>query len=225
MRISILLAMVLSVACAPPAVDKPNVLFIAADDLNDWVGALDGHPQTRTPNIDRLASRGVLFANAHTAAPACNPSRAALMTGLFPTSTGVYLNNQPWRPVLPDAVTLPQYFMAHGYEALGAGKIYHGWFPDPDSWNDYFPSQTKNRPDDPLPDHRPVNGIPDTHPFDWGPVDVPEGEMGDAQVADWIIDRLQEDHDKPFFLASGFYRPHLPWYVFGEVVAELKQLS
>ena len=213
MRISTLLAMVLLVACASPAFDKPNVLFIAVDDLNDWVGALDGHPQTRTPNIDHLASRGVLFTNAHTAAPACNPSRVALMTGLFPTSTGVYLNNQPWRPVLPDAVTLPQYFMAHGYETLGAGKIYHDWFPDPDSWNDYFPSQTKNRPDDPLPDHRPVNGIPDTHPFDWGPVDVPEGEMGDAQVANWIIDRLQEDHDKPFFLASGFYRPHLPWYV------------
>ena len=212
-RIFIVLVLVLSVACAPAAVDKPNVLFIAIDDLNDWIGALDGHPQARTPNIDRLASRGVLFTNAHTAAPACNPSRAALMTGLFPTSSGVYLNNQPWRPVLPDAVTLPQYFMAHGYQALGAGKIYHGWFPDPGSWNEYFPSQTKNRPDDPLPDDRPLNGIPDTRPFDWGPVDVAEAEMGDAQVADWVIGKLHEEHDQPFFLASGFYRPHLPWYV------------
>ena len=130
------------------------------------------------------------------------------MTGLFPTSSGVYLNNQPWRPVLPDAVTLPRYFMAHGYQALGAGKIYHGWFPDPGSWNEYFPSQTKNRPDD-----RPLNGIPDTRPFDWGPVDVAEAEMGDAQVADWVIGKLHEEHDQPFFLASGFYRPHLPWYV------------
>ena len=195
---------------APP---RPNVLFIAVDDLNDWVGVLQGHPQARTPNIDRLASRGVLFTNAHTAAPACNPSRVALMTGLLPTSSGVYRNSQPWRPVLADAVTLPQYFMAHGYKAMGAGKIYHGRYPDPDSWNDYFPSQTKNKPDDPVPDKRPVNGIPNTRHFDWGPLDVGEASMGDAKVADWVIRQLGQEHEKPFFLASGFFRPHLPWYV------------
>ena len=128
---------------APP---RPNVLFIAVDDLNDWVGVLQGHPQARTPNIDRLASRGVLFTNAHTAAPACNPSRVALMTGLLPTSSGVYRNSQPWRPVLADAVTLPQYFMAHGYKAMGAGKIYHGRYPDPDSWNDYFLRRRRTNP-------------------------------------------------------------------------------
>lgn len=214
------LATLLSVACTT-AVQKspsdkaarPNVLFIAVDDLNDWVGSLQGHPQARTPNIDQLASRGVLFTNAHTAAPACNPSRVALMTGLLPTSSGVYSNSRPWRPVLTDAVTLPQYFMAHGYNALGAGKIYDNRYPDPDSWNDYFPSQTKNKPDDPRPDDRPVNGIPKTRLFDWGPIDVDEGDMGDAQVADWVIQQLGRQHEKPFFLASGFYRPHLPWHV------------
>lgn len=102
---------------------QPNVLFIAVDDLNDWISCLGGHPDCKTPNIDRLASRGVLFTNAHCAAPACNPSRAALMTGVRPSSSGVYLNSQPWRPVMPDAVTLPQHFRNNGYEAIGSGKI------------------------------------------------------------------------------------------------------
>ncbi|MCA9164119.1 MAG: sulfatase-like hydrolase/transferase, partial [Planctomycetales bacterium] len=94
----------------------PNVLFIAVDDLNDWISCLGGHPDCKTPNIDRLARRGTLFANAHCAAPACNPSRTALLTGIRPSSSGVYLNSQPWRPVMKDVVTLPQHFMAHGYD-------------------------------------------------------------------------------------------------------------
>jgi len=81
----------------------PNVLFIAVDDLNDWIGCLGGHPDTITPNLDRLAERGVLFTNAFCAAPACNPSRAAVMTGIRPSTSGVYLNSQPWRPAMPDA--------------------------------------------------------------------------------------------------------------------------
>ena len=104
---------------------RPNVLFIAIDDLNDWVGCLGGHPDVKTPNLDKLAQRGVLFTNAHCSAPACNPSRASLMTGVLPSTSGVYLNPQPWRksPVLTDATTLPQHFMAHGYHVVGGGKI------------------------------------------------------------------------------------------------------
>jgi len=194
---------------------KPNVLFIAIDDLNDWVGCLGGHPDTLTPNLDRLAQRGVLFSNAFCAAPACNPSRAALMTGIRPSTSGVYLNAHPWRnsPVLKDAVTLPQHFMAHGYKAVASGKIYHGRFPDPPSWDEYWPSQQKNKPDDPVPPDRPLNGIPKTAHFDWGPVDVPPQEMGDWQVADWVINQLQQKQNKPLFLGCGFFRPHLPWYV------------
>lgn len=195
------------------AEDRPDVLFIAIDDLNDWVGALGGHPQARTPNIDRLVARGVLFTNAHCAAPACNPSRVALMTGLRPTTTGVYVNAQPWRPVLPEVVTLPQHFRAAGYRAIGAGKIYHGAFPDPASWDDYYPSQTKNRPNDPVPRGRPLNGIPRTAHFDWGPVPVADEAMGDVLVVDWACDRLAEPREQPLFLACGVYRPHLPWYV------------
>src|SRR4030095_16638929 len=88
------------------AQDKPNVLFIAVDDLNDWVGCLGGHPQVKTPNIDRLAQRGMLFTGAYCAAPACTPSRAALLTGVRPHTSGVYHNTQPWRPAMPEAVTL-----------------------------------------------------------------------------------------------------------------------
>lgn len=203
-----------TLAAARPA-GRRNVLFIAIDDLNDWVGCLGGHPQVRTPHLDRLAARGLLFTNAHCAAPLCNPSRAALMTGLRPSSTGVYDNRQPFRKAAPsrNAVTLPQHFLAHGYRVLGGGKIYHGAFPDPASWQEYFPSQQQTKPPDPLPPRRPLNGIPDTAHFDWGPLDVPDSEMGDWKVAEWARRELARKHDRPFFLAVGFYRPHLPWYV------------
>ncbi len=197
------------------AKNKPNVLFIAIDDLNDWIGCLAGHPDVKTPNLDKLANRGVLFTNAHCSAPACNPSRASLLTGILPSSSGVYHNNQPFRKVLPEAVTLPQHFIANGYRVIGAGKIFHssGTFADPQSWQEYFPSKTKTRPEDPMPQNRPLNGIPDTKQFDWGPVDVPNDQMGDWKVADWVIKQLNSKQDKPFFLGCGFFRPHLPWYV------------
>lgn len=186
----------------------PNVLFLAIDDLNDWTGFLGGNPESHTPNLDRLAARGTVFTRAYCAAPACNPSRVALLVGQRPSSTGVYTNSQPFRPVLPDAITLPQHFMAHGYDVLGCGKIYHGSFPDKQSWHDYF-----NRPKDPVPAKRPANGIANTSQFDWGPVKESDAEMGDAHVVDWAIERMNQKRDKPLFLAVGLYRPHLPWYV------------
>ena len=195
------------------ATDKPNVLFIAIDDLNDWIGVLGGHPQARTPNIDRLANRGVLFTRAYTAAPACNPSRAALMTGVAPHRSGVYLNSQDWRPALKDVTTMPRHFHDNGYWAAGAGKIYHGRFSENTYWDDYWPSRENSRPSDPAPDDLPVNGIPDTGHFDWGPVNVANEEMGDHQVSEWIMGQLRREHDKPFFLAFGVFRPHLPWFV------------
>lgn len=194
---------------------RQNVLFIAIDDLNDWIGCLGGHPDVKTPNLDRLAARGVLFTNAHCAAPVCNPSRAALMTGVRPSTSGIYDNSQPLRQstVLKDAVTLAQHFMAHGYRVVGGGKIFHGSFPDPASWHEYFPSQTQNKPPDPAPAQRPANGIPNTAQFDWSPLNVPDSKMGDYQVVDWAAQELRKKHDKPLFLACGIFRPHLPWYV------------
>ena len=106
---------------------RPNVLFIAIDDLNDWVGCLGGHPQARTPNIDRLAARGTLFLNAHVQAPLCNPSRASLLTGLRPSTTGIYGLAPGIRDVAAtkNCVTLPQYFAAHGYFTATFGKVFH----------------------------------------------------------------------------------------------------
>jgi len=112
---------------------KPNVLFIAIDDLNDWVGFLDGHPQTQTPNMDRLAKRGVVFTNAHCQAPICNPSRVSLLTGTLPSTTGIYLlGPTDFRKACPllknaeETPTLPEHFAANGYRTIGGGKIYHG---------------------------------------------------------------------------------------------------
>lgn len=111
----------------------PNVLFIAVDDLNDWVGCLGGHPQTQTPNIDRLASRGMLFTNAHCQGTMCNPSRISLLWGRRPSSTGFYDNHYHVSKVpefLKGHVSLPKHFAASGYKTLTAGKIFHGGTPE-----------------------------------------------------------------------------------------------
>ena len=208
-----LLAILALTLAAAPAAERPNVLFIAVDDLNDWIEPMGGHPQARTPNLARLARRSTLFERAYTAAPACNPSRAALMTGIAPYRSGVYNNNQAWRPAMRDAVTLPQAFMRGGYWAGGAGKIYHGAYPDPPSWHEYYPSKTVQRDQDPRPQQRPANGIPGTGGFDWGALDAETAEMSDAKVAAWVAGQLREPRDKPFFLAFGIFRPHLPWHV------------
>ncbi|MDE0110487.1 MAG: sulfatase [Bryobacterales bacterium] len=205
----------LLVAAVAARAEAPNVLFIAVDDLNDWIEPMGGHPQANTPNFARLARRSTLFSRAYTAAPACNPSRAALMTGVAPYRSGVYQNDQAWRPAMPDVETLPQAFMRNGYWAGGSGKIYHGVYPDPASWHEYWPSKSLQREADPLPPKRPANGISGTGNFDWGPLEAATGEMSDAKVAAWVAAKLGETHAKPFFLACGIFRPHLPWYVPG----------
>ncbi len=168
-----------------------------------------------TPNLDRLAKRGMLFTSAHCAAPVCNPSRSALMYGKRPSNTGVYTNSQPHRrsPVLANAVTLPMHFRENGYRAIGGGKIFHEAYPDPQSWDAYFPSQTKTKPNDPEPARKPLNGMPNTANFDWGGIPNPDSEMGDYKVVDWAGSELAKPQDKPFFLACGIYKPHLPWYI------------
>ncbi|MBL7646912.1 MAG: sulfatase [Candidatus Hydrogenedentes bacterium] len=193
-----------------------NVLFIAIDDLNDWPGFLGGNPQVKTPNLDRLAAQGTAFTRAYCASPLCNPSRTALMTGILPSRSGVYENNQDWRtsPMLQQAVTLPQHFMANGYTAMGSGKIYHGRYPHAASWDAFWPSQERNSPKDPEPPQIPwkAGAAAVTH-FDWGPLDVADSDMGDGQVVEWVGKQLAAPQDKPFFLACGLFKPHLPWYV------------
>ena len=187
--------------------DRPNVLFIAVDDLNDWVGCLKG--VAKTPNLDRLAARGVNFTRAYCAAPACNPSRAALLTGVRPSTSGVYHNDQPWKGPLKGAVTLSQHFRNHGYAAIGGGKLFHGGYDDPSSWDDYAKLPGKS----PHPEKTPVNGIPKAGHFDWGAVDAADEDMPDHRLATWAGEVLKREHQKPFFLAVGFVKPHLPWYV------------
>ena len=101
-------------AAAKPA--RPNILFIAIDDLNDWTGFLGGHPQVKTPNLDRLARESVFFTRAYCSAPACNPSRASLLCGVRPSTSGVYHNDNPWRPQMPETATFFQHFTANGYK-------------------------------------------------------------------------------------------------------------
>ena len=131
MRFSLFTTVILIhvVTCVSAAAAKPpNVLFIAIDDQNNWIGHLGGHPMAKTPNLDRLASQGTTFLNAHCQAPLCNPSRASLLTGLRPSTTGVYGLAPSFRtiPKLSKRLTIPQYFAAHGYETYGDGKIFHG---------------------------------------------------------------------------------------------------
>jgi len=199
---------------------KYNVLFIAIDDLNDWVGFLGGHPQTITPNMDRLAGEGMVFERAYCSAPVSNPSRASLLTGIQPSKSGIYNNNQPFResPVLKDAITLPRWFSNHGYYSMARGKIFHspnGPLADPQSWDLLEKTfggygETSSEPG------KMVNGMPygslDAN-FDWGPTDAKFEETADYLNAKWAAEQLTKDYDKPFFLACGIFRPHLPWFV------------
>jgi arylsulfatase A-like enzyme len=191
------------------AAEKPNVLFIAVDDLNDWVGHLQGHPNAVTPNIDRLAKRGVSFSQAHCAAPLCNPSRISLLTGIAPHKSGVYGNREKLRQKLPDAVTIMQHFRASDYTVKGAGKIFHGTAAyDEDSWDSYHSPQKKKLVQIP---QKPRLAKSAWAP--WGPLKNSDEDMFDAMNTSWLIAELAKNHDKPFFLACGFTKPHLPWKV------------
>ena len=202
---------------AAASAGRPNVLFIAVDDLNDWIGPLGGHPQAVTPALDRLATQSVVFERNYCASPACNPSRTALLTGRHTTTSGLYSNYQYWREALPDAVTLPRTFMDNGYWVGGAGKIFHNDQPDPGSWEEYFPSKEKHMPDYFYPNPGwTVNMPPFEHmyvDFDWSPIELDDEQTGDFQSVAWVIEQLNRRRNRPFFLACGIYRPHLPWYV------------
>ena len=187
------------------AADRPNILFIAVDDLNHWVGHLGRNSQTRTPNLDALAARGVTFTNANCAAPACNPSRAALMTGMRPSTTGVYHNSNDWRPHVEPEKTLNATFKKAGYGLYAAGKIYHGEYDRKTEWDDYLP-QTR----DPKPKAGQSDGVGG---IKFAPLDCKDEDLEDWKIADYAIERLGQKHDKPFLIACGFHKPHMPWNV------------
>ncbi len=198
-------------AGGPP---RPNVLFIAIDDLRDWTGFL-GCTQARTPHLDRLASRGVSFTRAYCAAPVCNPSRVALLTGLRPSSTGVYDNATDWRPSLAEVVTLPQHFKRHGYFVSGAGKIYHGNFPQGSDW-DEFHNRARPRPG-PEGKRRTAAPVPGLSGgaggISFAALDGDDDAMEDWWTVEHTLEVLRRPHDRPFFIACGLVKPHLPWNV------------
>lgn len=200
---------------AERAGERPNVLFFSIDDINDWIGVYGGHPQARTPNLDRLAQRSTMFTKAYCSAPLCHPSRLATMTGIRPHRSGIYTAQDGWRDHVPQAVHLADHFRTHGYETLAGGKVYHHTqlFGDPgETWlwdQQLYPPRPPHRPDV----DGPLNGIPDGGFFDWGsPEGVAEEDYADSQVVDWCLDKLYRPRPKPFFLACGIYKPHLPWY-------------
>ncbi len=222
----------------------PNVLFLAVDDMKDWVNCLGGYEGTvHTPHIDRLAARGTLFTNAHCPSPKCAPSRAAIMTGLRPSTTGLYDNGHWWYPNYPDVSTIPAHFRNNKYHVAGAGKIFHhtaGNHP-PNQWDHHLKLTFRNDPwfrgvklnypwskHSPYPESFPFSTVKGLgHENDWGSLPIPESEYDDTLSADFAINFLQDYYKPitddcplasgasppPLFLACGIFRPHLPWYV------------
>jgi len=207
--IVILLVALTGLASPANAKPRPNILFIAVDDLNDWVGHLGGHPQSKTSNIDRLAQTGITFTKAYCSAPLCNPSRVSLLTSIEPSKSGVFGNGEKFREKLPRAVTLMQHLRKNGYIARGGGKIFHGYNRPGDtaSWDDYFRAKRSKL------NHIRRDKLPPEAWAPWGPLDNEDSDLSDTKVVNWAISELNKNQDKPFFLACGFSKPHLPWYV------------
>ncbi|MDP6524080.1 MAG: sulfatase [Kiritimatiellia bacterium] len=188
---------------------RPNVLLIAVDDLNDWIGCMGGHPQAKTPNMDRLAARGVLFINAHCQSPVCNPSRASMMTSLYPATTGIYFLSPDLAasPVAGKNTLLPHRFQKEGYFVTAAGKLFHG-----NQNKKYMPNYAGSFGGvGPRPKKK-LCSFPGHPLWDWGAFPESDEEMPDHKIAAWGVAQLQKEYNKPFFLGTGFYRPHVPQF-------------
>ena len=195
------------------ALEKPNIVFIAIDDQNDWIGCLGGHPNALTPHIDKLASRGTLFTNAHCQSPLCNSSRTSLMTGLRPDSTGIY-GLAPWFRNLAefkDLTSLPQHLEQQGYATLSAGKIYHGGYGRKPSDRE-FQSLGPGATGAPFPDKKLVNTPSKMKLVDWGLFPHRDEDKGDYKIAQWAVEALNKKPQGPFFLSAGFFLPHVPCF-------------
>ena len=204
------------------AADKPNVLFIATDDMNCDLSAY-GHPLVHSPQIDRLARRGILFEHAYSQNPVCNPSRTSFLTGLYPEQTGILTNAGHFRELIPQVLTLPQHFRNNGYYVARVGKLYHYGVPgqigtngrdDPASWEevrnpigiDKVFEQDLNII---------VEGASSGGTLSWLEITSQEYEHTDGIGAAMAIELLEKNHPdktgRPFFIAMGFYRPHTPY--------------
>ena len=190
---------------------RPNILVIAVDDLNDWVGALNGHPQALTPNIDKLASEGMLFTNAHCQAPVCNPSRASIMTSLYPSTTGLYFLNPDimQSEIVKENILMPKKFQNEGYYVSGAGKLFHNARGVNEK---YIPNYAGNFGGfGPFPKNK-LSNYKGHRLWDWGIFPNDDKLMPDYIMASWATDILKTEINKPFWIGVGFYRPHVPQY-------------
>lgn len=202
-----------SAAEPAPRGTRPNILLIIADDLNDWIAPMGGHPQVKTPNLDKLAARGVTFMNAQCPAPLCNPSRTAMFSGQRPTTTGVYNNQQTWMPHVPAGRCLNDYLRQQGFQSLAAGKVYHYRNYRAEEWTEVFYPR-----DDTLPNSV-AKRTPGPFPYRMFTEAAPEGDyqeqrgedqLVDAQTVSWCSDRLRRETNR-FFMVCGLHRPHTPW--------------
>ena len=181
------------------ASERPDIVFIIVDDLNDWIGCLGGHPDAKSPNIDKLAQEGMLFSQAYCNAPQCRPSRTSLLYGKYPFNTGTYFNAKFSKETRSIAPTLQQFFMRHGYRVASGGKVFHG---HPGNDGDALLKKPKD-PRPPAGKDRFGGGNP---PSDGYALDVPDEEMGDYKVAQWATKQWKTVSEKPLFMSVGFYR-------------------
>lgn len=228
--ISTLLVLLVFLTLRLDAAEKPNVLFLAVDDMNDWIGCMDTTPSALTPNLDRLASRGVVFTNAHTAGVFCAPSRAAIFTGQFASTTGCYRTSNYFVDH-PEIEPLQVSFSKAGYNTFGAGKLFHHpvGAVDVRGWSEFFlRNQTQRESGWPLASWSTETPFPSPFPssvynreqeitgglfLEWGSIpNDREEEMADTIRINWAVDKLNEKHEEPFFLGVGIYAPHFPNY-------------
>ncbi|MBL8772426.1 MAG: sulfatase [Phenylobacterium sp.] len=204
-------------ASKPPTRSRPNIIFIAIDDLNDWVSPLGANPQSQTPNIARLAASGTLFVNAHTQAPICGPSRASLLTGMRPSTTGFYGQKPALRaaPSTRSATSIFQHFAKNGYHTLGAGKVFH--YLSTEAQKAEFETVGPNL--DIVPRPKKIvrsEGLSSYSEIDWGVDDAAGSAASDQAIAAWAAEQIRSFSTKaegrPFFMALGFYLPHIPIY-------------
>ena len=192
--------------------DKPNVLMICIDDLNDWTGFLGGHPQAVTPQMDALAQRGRIFSNAHCPVPVCSASRVSVMSGVAATTHGSYELGPRYEqlPALTDVPTIQRYFKDNGYYTLSGGKVLHHGFSGRLAAAIDRPLGRKRSPRPEKPMNRPAGW---SGAWDWGAYPERDAQMADYQLAQKAAETLGEDFEKPFFMSVGFFRPHVPLFV------------
>ena len=193
-------------ACQPVRGAQPDIVFIVVDDLNDWLGCLEGHPDAKSPNIDALAASGMLFTQAYCNSPQCRPSRTSFNYGVYPFKTGTYFNAKSPNETQIKSPSMQQFFMESGYRVASGGKVFHG---HPGKIGDAL----LPRPRDPRPPQGENNFNAMRAPNDGYALDVTDEEMGDYKVASWAIEQWQQVTDKPLFMSVGFYRPHRPLHV------------